>query len=263
MKIITWNINSIRLRLPLLRRLASELAPDVICLQEIKTPEAHFPFSEVSDMGFVHIALSGMKGYNGVAILSRLPLMEISVREWCGKKDARHIAATLPDGTRLHNLYVPAGGDVPDAGENDKFAHKLQFLDEMAEWGAEEKRHPRRILVGDLNVAPLPEDVWSHRQMLPVVSHTPMETERLVAAQKAGGWIDLMRCFTQPEQKLYTWWSYRAHDWRASNRGRRLDHIWCSPEVAENARFCMPVPEPRSWDRPSDHVPVMAEFSLP
>ena len=245
----------------MLGRLVAELAPDMVCLQEIKTMEQHFPFREVAKMGFAHIALSGMKGYNGVSILSRLPLLNIEAREWCGKKDARHIAATLPDGTRIHNLYVPAGGDIPDPDTNDKFAHKLQFLSEMADFGAEEKTHSRRILVGDLNVAPLPEDVWSHRQMLPVVSHTPVETELLLKAQKAGDWIDLMRQFTPEEQKLYTWWSYRAHDWRASNRGRRLDHIWCSRTVAQRAKYCFPIPEPRGWERPSDHVPVLAEFS--
>jgi len=246
--------------MPLLERIVSELAPDVVCLQEIKTPEEHFPVSGIAAMGFSHTAVAGMKSYNGVAILSRLPLTDISSRNWCGREDARHIAATLPDGTRLHNLYVPAGGDLPDPDENDKFAHKLTFLEEMAEWGPEAARHERRILVGDLNVAPLPEDVWSHRQMLGVVSHTPMETDRFERAQHAGGWVDLMRRFTPPEQKLYTWWSYRARDWQASNRGRRLDHVWCSPEVADEATFCLPIPEVRGWERPSDHVPVLTEF---
>src|SRR5262249_51472694 len=158
----------------------------------------------------------------------------------------------------LHNFYVPAGGDEPDANVNDKFAHKLAFLDEMRGWltGAETDRNA--ILVGDLNIAPHENDVWSHRQLLNVVSHTPVQTEGLEAIRLAGGWVDAVRRFVPMEEKLYTWWSYRAHDWAVSNRGRRLDHIWVTPHLAPRLEGIEVVRDARGWQRPSDHVPVIA-----
>ena len=118
------------------------------------------------------------------------------------------------------------------------------------------------ILVGDLNIAPLEHDVWSHKQLLKVVSHTPVETESFEAMRKAGGWVDLMRLNVPAEQKLYTWWSYRAADWAASDRGRRLDHIWSSPNVAERLTGLEVLKHARGWERPSDHVPVIARLAL-
>ena len=128
--------------------------------------------------------------------------------------------AGLRDPITLHNFYVPAGGDIPDPAVNPKFAHKLAFLDEMR--ACRELRcngADRMILVGDLNVAPLEHDVWSHKQMLRVVSHTPIECEKLVAAQKAGGWVDAMRMLVPEPAKLYTWWSYRSPDWADRRQG--------------------------------------------
>jgi exodeoxyribonuclease-3 len=120
----------------------------------------------------------------------------------------------------------------------------------------------RSILVGDLNVAPLEHDVWSHKQLLKVVSHTPLEVEKFTAMQQAGSWIDVMRAFIPEPAKLYTWWSYRAADWAASDRGRRLDHIWASPALERAAKEMKVVREARGWERPSDHVPVLAAFEL-
>ena len=169
----------------------------------------------------------------------------------------------LPGGIELHNIYVPAGGDIPDPEANPKFAHKLQFLDELTAWFAAERDAGRpMIAVGDLNIAPLETDVWSHKQLLKVVSHTPVEVERLGALQQAGGFVDAVRHFVPPDERLYTWWSYRNRDWAACDRGRRLDHIWVTPPLvgALSARPCPPR-QPR-LGKASDHVPVMIELGL-
>ena len=261
--VASWNINSVRLRIDLVTRLLAEREPDVLCLQETKCPDANFPSGAFRAAGYPHIALHGQKGYHGVAIVSRRPLEAVDRRLFCGKNDCRHIAATIDDGCgrpfTVHNLYIPAGGDTPDPETNVKFAHKLSFLGELADCTAA-MATPRSILVGDLNVAPLETDVWSHKQMLKVVSHTPVETAGLERARTEGGWVDLMRRFVPPEEKLFTWWSYRSPDWQASNRGRRLDHIWTSPDLAQEASGMEVLRDARAWPRPSDHVPVIARF---
>ena len=261
MRIATWNINSVRIRLHLVETLVREAAPDILCLQETKAQDADFPADALRALGFTHVECSGMKGYNGVAILSRVPLERIERRDWCQRNDARHISARLPDGTELHNFYVPAGGDVPDPAENDKFAHKLQFLDEVTAWFPATRRSEQpMILVGDLNIAPRETDVWSHKQLLKVVSHTPVEVERLDGMLAAGGWIDAVRHVIPPEEKLYSWWSYRARDWSASDRGRRLDHIWVTPPLAPRIGDAAVLRDARGWDRASDHAPVFLDL---
>ena len=262
LSIATWNINSVRLRLPLVLRFLTEHRPDVLCLQETKCPDGSFPLRAFVDAGYPHIALHGQKGYHGVAILSRLPLSAIDRKGFCARSDARHVAACVDVGgapVTVHNLYVPAGGDEPDPVTNDKFAHKLAFLDEMEMWMADAVRSGT-ILVGDLNVAPLPTDVWSHRQLLDVVSHTPVETEGLNRVQAAGRWVDVMRAVVPPDEKLFTWWSYRSPDWTRADRGRRLDHVWAAPDLAASLRGMTVLKAARSWERPSDHVPVLASF---
>ena len=259
MKVATWNVNSIRARLPLLRMLAETERPDVICLQETKVTDDLFPVEEVRNLGYPHLEICGMKGYNGVAILSRVPITPSGRRDWCGRGDSRHLCVELPDGTELHNFYIPAGGDVPDPAANDKFAHKLDFLDEVTAWFPSERRAERpMILVGDLNVAPLETDVWSHKQLLTVVSHTPVEVEKLDRMQRTVAWVDAVRHFIPPEERLYSWWSYRAKDWSASDRGRRLDHIWVTPTLAPRLESFQILRDARGWTRPSDHVPVIA-----
>ena len=172
--------------------------------------------------------------------------------------------AGFSDPVRLHNFYVPAGGDEPDPAINPKFEHKLAFLDEMRDHpGLRPAPSERAILVGDLNVAPLEHDVWSHKQMLKVVSHTPIECEKLTAARTAGGWIDSMRVQTPEPEKLYTWWSYRAMDnWRAADRGRRLDHVWSSDALADRVSAIKIAKDYRGATRPSDHVPVTATLEM-
>jgi exodeoxyribonuclease-3 len=257
----TWNINSVRLRLKLVLRLLKQAAPDVLCLQETKTLDEHFPRKAFEKAGYPHMLVHGMKGYNGIAILSRRPLEAPRTRNWCAREDCRHGTVGLPGGIELHNLYIPAGGDVPDPKVNPKFAHKLQFLDEVAGWFAASANRGKAILVGDLNVAPLETDVWSHKQLLDVVSHTPIEVEKLGNLQKAGGFVDAVRHVIPPEQRLYSWWSYRARDWKASDRGRRLDHIWVTPALLDHLRSAEVLKAARGWKQGSDHVPVIVRFA--
>lgn len=257
LRLATWNINSVRLRLEPIRRFVAEWAPDVLCLQETKTPDALFPRDAFAALGYQHMLVHGMKGYNGVAVLSRTPFGSPAVRSWCARSDCRHAIVELSDGVELHNIYVPAGGDVPDPAVNPKFAHKLQFLDELTAWFAGRAEARPMIVVGDLNIAPLASDVWSHKQLLGVVSHTPIEVDRLAGLQRAGGFVDAVRHFVPPPEQLYSWWSYRARDWEASDRGRRLDHIWATEGLVGALADARILRQARGWDKASDHVPVM------
>ncbi|HZB91198.1 MAG TPA: exodeoxyribonuclease III [Stellaceae bacterium] len=261
MRLVTWNINSVRLRIENVCRFIAEQQPDLLCLQETKAHDDVFPREAFAALGYRHQLVHGMKGYNGVAVLSRLELKDSTTQSWCRREDCRHGVVTLAGGIELHNLYVPAGGDIPDPDENPKFAHKLQFLDEVTEWFAGEGRGSRpMILVGDLNIAPLETDVWSHKQLLDVVSHTPVEVEKLGKLQRAGQFVDAVRRFIPPEERLYSWWSYRARDWDLSDRGRRLDHVWVTPPLAGSLRSATVHRAMRGWEKASDHVPVVVEL---
>jgi exodeoxyribonuclease-3 len=261
-RLATWNINSVRIRLELLARLVREAQPDVLCLQECKVADELFPVMDIMALGFPHVVYSGQKSYNGVAIFSKLPLSAVTSEDWLGNEERRHIQAALPDGTVVHNFYVPAGGDIPDPAVNRKFADKLAFMEAMTRWSGTLKPKDKVILVGDLNIAPYEHDVWSHRQLLDVVSHTPVETDAMARLRDTQGWVDAARQFTPMDQKLYSWWSYRNRDWAASDRGRRLDHIWLTPAVAPALRACHTLREVRGWDNTSDHVPVLVDLAI-
>ena len=267
--VTTWNINSVRFRINLVAKFVNAARPDILCLQETKCPDDSFPIKRFHRLGYEHVALNGQKGHHGVVVLSRLPFESKAVRIFCDKNDCRHVSivlgerAGLKDPIALHNFYVPAGGDIPDPAVNPKFAHKLAFLDEMrASDALKSARSERAIIVGDLNVAPLECDVWSHKQLLSVVSHTPVECEKLLTLQKAGGWIDAVRGLVPEPTKLYTWWSYRSPDWKRADKGRRLDHIWASDALADRVSAIAIGKEYRGGRRPSDHVPVTATFEL-
>ncbi len=262
MKIMTWNINSVRLRIGQVLKIMAEYAPDILCLQETKTPNEFFPLDEVRAAGYQHNFIHGMKGYNGLAILSRVPFQNPECHDRVGQSDCRHISAKFK-GFELHNIYVPAGGYEPDANINPKFQHKLDFVDEMASW-FKDRHTPDESLValGDFNIAPLENDVWSHTQMLKVVSHTPDETTRLEKMRQSLNWVDTRCHFMEDAQKAYTWWSYRNQDWKKSNRGRRLDHIWVTQPLKTALQSKQIVVETRDWQQPSDHVPVILELAL-
>lgn len=268
MRIATWNINSVRLRAPQVQKFAADYSPDIICLQETKTPDEHFPIEAMQQAGYEHMHYHGMKGYNGVAILSRVPFKTRDIHHRCEKEDCRHVAVQIETKqhqkpVEIHCLYIPAGGDEPDVTINDKFAHKLDFVDELRDWfKTRYSPDDPLIAVGDFNIAPQEHDVWSHKQLLKVISHTPIEVEKLEAMQKSLDWQDAIRHFVPPEDKCYSWWSYRNRDWKKSNRGRRLDHIWLTKPLMPQLKSHDIPTHLRDWGKPSDHVPVIVDLDL-
>lgn len=264
MRIITWNINSVRLREPLLLRLIKNHAPDIICLQETKCPNDEFPEKKLRALGYGQILKNGIKGYHGVAIIARVPIATHTQIDYCRRKDGRHLCATIKSGRRtidIHNFYVPAGGDEPDVKTNEKFAHKMSFLREMRRRFI--KDPPKNaILMGDLNIAPYEHDVWSSKQLQNIVSHTPQERKALAQVLASADWQDIARDFVSADKKLYSWWSYRAADWAQSDRGRRLDHMWVTPALHSCVRDFQILKRARGWTRPSDHVPVIMDIDI-
>jgi len=261
MKIATWNINSVRLRIAQILKFINDQSIDLLCLQETKTQDEFFPSDEFLKIGMKYQYFRGEKSYNGVAILSKIKFQENGYINWCNKDDCRHISVKLAEKIELHNFYVPAGGDEPDISVNSKFAHKIDLLNEMKSYFSNDTR-TKKILVGDLNIAPLENDVWSHKQLLNVVSHTPIETETLLDIIDSGEWIDVMRQIVPHDQKLYSWWSYRNRNWEISNRGRRLDHVWVSKKLFPQIKSGGIHNETRSWERPSDHVPIVIDIDI-
>lgn len=262
-KIASWNINSVRLRMPIVERFLQEEAPDVLCLQEIKTIEESFPHAAFDALGYTHRAIHGQKGYHGVATVSRIPLREFSRHNWQDNGEARHVGVELlgpGKGMVLENVYVPAGGDIPDRELNPKFGQKLDFLERMSRWA--EKVDRPSLIVGDFNIAPLECDVWNHKQLLKIVSHTPIEVEALQRFKDAHGWVDIGREHIRAPDRYYSWWSYRNKDRHTADRGRRLDHMWASPDLARQTVAHRVLEPARDWPQPSDHVPLVTEFAL-
>lgn len=254
MKLATWNVNSLKVRLPHLLDWLTAAQPDVVCLQETKTEDGGFPFAEIAAAGYRAIH-NGQKTYNGVAILSRAQASDI-VRELPGFDDAqkRILAATVA-GVRLICAYMPNGQAVG----SDKYAYKLQWLDALARWlGEELQRHPQLALLGDFNIAPEDRDVhdpaaWQGQVLC-------SEPERAAFRRLLGlGLADAFRLFDQPERS-FTWWDYRMMAFRR-NHGLRIDHILVSPPLAARCRACTIDTAPRKRERPSDHAPVIAEFA--
>ena len=266
LRVATWNINSVRMRIDQVARFAEEERPDVICLQEIKCREGEFPSAAFVDMGLPHLKIAGQKGWHGVAIASRLPLEAAPPLEICREGHARCVSDVVA-GVEIQNFYIPAGGDEPDRAINPKFDHKLDFFERLTAASAARDRATPLLLVGDLNVAPGEHDVWNHRYMSKVVSHTPIEIEAMAGLKASLDFVDLVREAIPDPEKLFTWWSYRAADFRASNRGLRLDHLWASPALAPAARMdgrtqARVHDRVREWTRPSDHAPVTVDLAL-
>lgn len=268
MRICSWNINSVRLRAPIVQDMMKEYQPDIVCLQETKTPDDKFPFEAFESLGYKHIHINGIKGYNGVAIISKHEISKPEIYNRVDREDGRHISVQfVPQGfskpVEIHCIYIPAGGDEPDREINDKFAHKLDFIAELDDWFSTNHSNDKAMIaLGDFNIAPLEHDVWSHKQLLKVVSHTPIEVEALTKMQNSIDWVDAFRHFIPEDEKCYTWWSYRNRDWRKSNRGRRLDHIWVTPDLKDNLKDQLIVTDARDLEKPSDHVPIMVDFKF-
>ncbi len=263
LRVATWNINSVRLRHEQVARFVAEQAPDVICLQEIKCREGEFPRQAFIDMGLPHLKIAGQKGWHGVAIASRLPIEDAPGLDVCREGHARCVSGRI-GGVEVANFYIPAGGDTPDRALNPKFDHKLDFYARLTRLMAARDASAPLLLAGDFNIAPGEHDVWNHRHMSRIVSHTPIEIEAMAALKASLGFTDLVREAIPEPRKLFSWWSYRAHDFRASNRGLRLDHLWASPglapgAVAASARVHDTV---REWERPSDHAPVSVDLAI-
>lgn len=260
MKISTWNVNSIRSRLIATKKVIELLQPDVLCLQEIKTTEDLFPYEFFKSYGYQHQLVCGQISYNGVAIVSKIPFNRLDNISF--KNEARHIAIQIKD-IELHNFYVPSGGDIPDPKLNNKFADKLLFVDNMSHWFRNNKKTNNKIIVvGDLNIAPLENDVWSHKQLLNIVSHTKIEIEKYNNFLQSLNFFDAHRHFTKAEEKLYSWWSYRNKDWKKSNRGRRLDHILLTEPMKQYLLNADILNSARDYDTPSDHVPVSIQIDF-
>ncbi len=258
--IATWNINSVRLRAPIVERLMRDEAPDILCLQECKCLPEQIPREGFQALGYRWHVARGQKSYNGVAILSKIPLTEVGGEDFATLGHARHVAARLENGVAIHNFYVPAGGDIPDREQNVKFGQKLDYLTHMRDWLRTE-RPSKSILVGDLNIAPREDDVWNHKGLLKIVSHTPVEVDHLAQVQEAGGFVDVTRAHI-PSGLLYSWWSYRSPDWDTADKGRRLDHVWATPDIAGASHGSRILRDARGWEQPSDHTPVFATFDL-
>jgi exodeoxyribonuclease-3 len=235
-------------------------------MQEIKCQEGEFPRAAFEAVGLPHIKIAGQKGWHGVAIASRLPIEDAAPLNVCREGHARCVGGKIA-GIEIQNFYIPAGGDIPDREVNPKFDHKLDFFEQLtAEMSRRDPKAPLAI-VGDLNVAPGEFDVWSHKQMSKIVSHTPIEIEAFGRLKASLGFIDLPREATPEPEKLFSWWSYRAADFRKSNRGLRLDHILVTPGLKEaafrtGAASSRVHDDVREWARPSDHAPVSADLAI-
>ncbi len=256
MKIASWNVNSIKVRLPQVTSWLREHAPDVLTLQETKTPDEQFPATALGEVGY-YTRCSGQKTYNGVAVAARNEPSE-PVTEIPGFSDAqRRVLACTVNGVRIINLYVPNGQEVG----SDKFEYKLQWLRAVSDWIADElQRHSRLAVVGDFNIAPTAADVHDPDEWEGKVLFSEPERQALGRLLESG-LVDTFRLFEQPEG-VYSWWDYRMNSFQR-NRGLRIDLILASPELARYCRSSTVDSEPRRWERPSDHAPVVAEFALP
>ena len=261
-RITTWNINSVRLRIGIVEQLIRERAPDVLCLQEIKCMDELFPSEALATLGYKHQHVHGMKSYNGVAIISKKPFIETNIHHWAGREDRRHLSVRHENGIEIHNLYVPAGGDIPDPEVNDKFRHKIDFVAALTGWSARLKRDRPRVIVGDFNIAPGEHDVYSSKALTKIVSHTPIERQMMREWIAAGDWVDSARALNPEDKKIYSWWSYRSPNWQERDLGRRLDHMWVSPDLKDSLKAIEHWREARAWEQPSDHVPVSLDLNL-
>jgi len=251
MRIATWNVNSLKVRLPHLLRWLETNPIDVLCIQETKLTDDKFPVSEINAAGY-QVAYTGQKTYNGVAILSRLPIEDVVKNNPRFDDPQQRIIAATIDGIRFVNAYIPNGQEV----DSEKYLYKMAWLKALHEWlGEEVAAHPQLALLGDYNIAPEDRDVHDPVEWEGKIHCS--ERERAAMTGLVGlGLADSFRLFEQPE-KQYSWWDYRMMGFRR-NRGLRIDHILLSPALAQRCTACTIDREPRKWEQPSDHTPVIA-----
>ncbi len=254
MKLATWNVNSLKVRLPQVLQWLEASPVDVLCLQETKLTDDKFPAAEIEAAGY-QVAFTGQKTYNGVAILSRHPLSDVVKNNPLFEDEQQRIISATIDGMRVICAYIPNGQSVG----SDKYAYKLRWLEALQRWlEGELQRHPNLALLGDYNIAPEDGDVhdpvaWKDQVLC-------SEAERAAFQRLCGLPLkDAFRLFPQAD-KLYSWWDYRQMAFRR-NMGLRIDHILLSAPLAERCIACEIDKAPRKWEQPSDHTPVVATLS--
>ena len=253
MKLATWNVNSLKVRLPQVLDWLAANPVDALCLQETKQQDADFPKDELQSAGY-HSVYSGQKTYNGVAILSREPLLDVQTGIPGFEDEQKRVIAATLNGVRIVCVYVPNGQSL----DSDKYRYKLDWLDALNGWLKEElQRHPGLALLGDYNIAPEDRDVHDPSAWAGNVLVSEPEREAFRALQ-ALGLKDSYRLFAQPE-KSYSWWDYRMMAFRR-NMGLRIDHILISEPLALQCKGCTIDKTPRRLERPSDHTPVVVEL---
>ena len=254
MKLATWNVNSLKVRLLQVLEWLSTSPVDVLCLQETKLTDDKFPVAEIEAAGY-QVAFTGQKTYNGVAILSRYPIHDVVKNNPLFEDEQQRIISATIEGMRIVCAYIPNGQAV----DSDKYQYKLRWLDALARWLSDElQSNPSLALLGDYNIAPADADVYDPVEWAGQVLCSDPERaafERLVAL----GLQDAFRMFPQAE-KLYSWWDYRQMAFRR-NRGLRIDHILLSPPLASRCTACEIDKLPRKWEQPSDHTPVIATLT--
>jgi exodeoxyribonuclease-3 len=247
------------MRFEALKDLHEECQPDVICLQETKVKDSEFPTSFFTELGYKYQFFTCDGGQYGVATLSKHKLELVDKLDIVGS-GKRHLACFLPDANcTLHNFYIPAGGDIPDENLNPKFNQKLRFLEATAKM-FKTLKPSRTIILGDFNIAPLDHDVYDHKKLAKVVSHTAIEIEKLNALLQSGNFIDLGSKSMQDED-TFTWWSYRVSGSFEKNYGRRLDHIWLTKDLYKLNIQLQTLKHFRIKNKPSDHVPIITTLT--
>jgi len=252
MKLATWNVNSLKVRLPHVLDWLASYQPDVLCLQETKLEDVNFPAAELATAGYQPL-FSGQKTYNGVAILSKLTAEDVAAGIPNFADPQKRVLAATIGGVRVINLYVPNGQSV----DSDKFQYKLGWLDALMDWLRDElARYSSLVVLGDFNIAPEERDVHDPKAWEGQVLFSPPEREAFRKLLQLG-LTDSFRLFDQPE-KSYTWWDYRMNAFRR-NMGLRIDHILLSAALAKTCKSCGIDKEARKLERPSDHAPVIVE----
>jgi exodeoxyribonuclease-3 len=254
MKIATWNVNSINVRMPQLAAWLKSAAPDVVCVQETKCVDESFPYQELHDLGY-YSAFYGQRSYNGVAIISKHEPKDVvkGLPDDDEESQKRLIAATV-NGVRIVDVYVPNGQSL----DSDKFQFKLDWIQRLRAFFDKNYSASEKVLLcGDFNVAPDPEDVWNPGAWEGSI-HFSLPERAAINHVKQWGFVDAFREMNGPV-KEFSWWDYRAGAFQ-KNHGLRIDHIWVSPTLAADCKKCWIDTSPRILEKPSDHTPLIAEF---